>query len=82
LLLPLAWVQTLDEMVIDALKTGIQPPERTLIELTSYPSLEELSQKGLRLLRSKKESKPNFNRNIILFRSQHFRRKTALIITA
>jgi len=30
-------------MVMKALESGIQPPERTLIELKSYPSLEKLS---------------------------------------
>lgn len=34
------------QMVIDALKKGIQPPERTLMELKSYPSLEQLASRG------------------------------------
>lgn len=34
------------QMVIDALKKGALPPERTLMELKSYPSLEQLATKG------------------------------------
>jgi hypothetical protein len=34
------------QMVVDALKKGTQPPERTLMELKSYPSLEQLASRG------------------------------------
>jgi ABC-type sugar transport system substrate-binding protein len=35
------------ELLIRAIENGEQPPERTLIELRSYPSLEELARKGM-----------------------------------
>lgn len=34
------------QMVIDAVKKGLQPPERTLMELDSYPSLDQLATRG------------------------------------
>ncbi len=34
------------EMAVKALQSGTQPPERTLIELKSYPPLERLSMLG------------------------------------
>lgn len=34
------------QMIIDALKKGIQPPERTLMDLKSYPSLDQLAFRG------------------------------------
>ena len=39
------------KMVAHALETGRQPPERTLVELSSYPSLEELTQRGYSLVK-------------------------------
>jgi ribose transport system substrate-binding protein len=39
------------QMLVQALETGVQPPERTLIELNSYPSLDELSKKAAQYAR-------------------------------
>jgi ribose transport system substrate-binding protein len=39
------------QMLVRALENGIKPPERTLIELKSYPSLEELSAKAAQYAR-------------------------------
>jgi ABC-type sugar transport system substrate-binding protein len=41
------------QMVIDALKKGIQPPERTLMELKSYPSLDQLATRGKQMAAQK-----------------------------
>ena len=41
------------QMVVDALKKGVQPPERTLMELKSYPSLDQLATKGKQLAAQK-----------------------------
>jgi ABC-type sugar transport system substrate-binding protein len=39
------------QLLARALESGVQPPERTLIELKSYPSLEELSKKAAKYSR-------------------------------
>ncbi len=39
------------QMLVRALENGTQPPERTLIELKSYPSLDELSKKAAKYAR-------------------------------
>ena len=38
-------VDTAMEMVVRALQSGVQPPEQTFVQVSSYPSVEELKQK-------------------------------------